>query len=307
MNLKSIPSIAVTGGKGGTGKTLMATNIAMQLTAQGKKVLLVDFDVENPNTNILLGVSLSDSKVEKKEVSIYKPEFDLDKCTKCGLCRDACYRHAILQFPGQTPSLMEHMCSGCTLCGRVCPTGAISTGSRPIGYQYFIPNISKNMDLLLGELNPTEAVSVLIIEELLEYADKLVNDNEYDIVVIDTSPGAHCDVEKSISEAGLVICVTEPTPFGAHDLNRILDLIDIIGHESKIILNRSNLTESKKMIMDISEKRNVEILGEVPVDKIVIEDYARGIPFSTDKRTFPAKTAFLKIFKKIEQYIEENA
>jgi MinD superfamily P-loop ATPase len=304
--LKTIPSIAVTGGKGGTGKTLIAINIAVKFANEGQKVLLIDCDVENPNTNILLGKSLNDKDVVSQAVSIYKPRFNPEKCTKCGKCRDACYRHAILQFPNHSPSLMEHMCSGCTLCSRVCEDDAIINDSRVIGSQYFSKNVYPNLDLLVGELNPSEAVSVLIIEEILKYAGNIIVQNKYDLVIIDTSPGAHCDVEKSISEAGLIICVTEPTPFGEHDLNRILDLIDIIGHNPKIILNRSDLTDYKPYIEKLAIRRGVEIIGEIPLDNLIIEDYAKGIPFSLDEREFPGKKAFLKIFDKLSQMMEMN-
>ncbi|UYP45516.1 Iron-sulfur cluster carrier protein [Candidatus Lokiarchaeum ossiferum] len=292
-------TIAITGGKGGTGKTLIATNLAINLANNGYKTLFIDCDVENPNSNILLGKSLTTPDVEKESIAIYKPSFLQESCTKCGICRSACYRHAILQFPDHFPSVLEHMCSGCKTCQKVCPNGAIITDSRIIGSQYFLKQAYSNLDLLVGELNPSEAISVKIVEALFHYSEKLSEKANYDFIIIDTAPGAHCDVEKSISDADLVIAVTEPTPFGEHDLNRILDLLDVVGQKADIILNRSNLTHYQEPLRSLAKTRNCNIIGEIPVDSVVIEDYAKGLPFVLDTRNFPAKSAFNLIYSKI--------
>ena len=302
-NISTPKSIAVTGGKGGTGKTLISVNLAVQFAREGKKILLIDCDTENPNSNILLGKSLTDSDVKSEPVNIFVPIFDDDLCTKCGDCRSACYRHAIIQFLDTLPSLMENMCSGCTLCQRICPTNAIKSGQRAIGTQYFMEGVKDGLDLLLGELNEGEAVSVLIVEELLERAEKLQKTHDYDLIIIDTAPGAHCDVEKSLSEATIIVCVTEPTPFGEHDLNRILDLIDIIERPATVIINRADITDYKEQLLKLANKRNVEILGEIPMSRDILEAYARGIPFVADGKTYSAKNDFLNIFNKIQQRV----
>lgn len=299
-------SIAITGGKGGTGKTLIATNLAISFVQKGYRTILIDCDVENPNSNILLGKPLDADDVEKQSISMYKPIFTPDACTKCGICREACYRHAVLQFPDQYPYLMEHMCSGCMVCQKVCPTGAITPSSRVIGSQYFLPQIYPNLDLLVGELNPSEAISVKIVEAILQHAENRMESIPYDIMIIDTAPGAHCDVEKSISDADLVIAVTEPTPFGKHDLNRILDLLEVVGQKADIILNRSNLTAYQEPIRVLAQARECPIIGEIPVDDVVVENYAQGKPFISDPREFPAKTAFQSIFSKILQLITQE-
>ncbi len=292
-------TIAITGGKGGTGKTLIATNLAVQLAQDGFSVLLIDSDVENPNTNILLGHSLLDPHVEQAPVEIFTPKFDEDKCIQCGKCRDVCYRHAILQFKDHYPSLLDHMCSGCETCQRICPTQAISSKGKKIGKRYFLSNISKNLDLIVGELLPSEAVSVLIVEEILNFAEELKLKKKYDIILVDTAPGAHCDVEKSLEEANLILAVTEPTPFGLHDLKRILELIRLNNHTASVILNRADITDFKETFLNEISEHQLSILGEIPVDSLIIENYARGTPFITDKRSFPGKTAFMQIYQKV--------
>lgn len=299
-------TIAVTGGKGGTGKTLISINLAAKLTADGYSVLLIDTDVENPNTNILLGKSLSDSSVQTSPVKIFTPIFDEEKCTKCGLCRKSCYRHAILQFPNQFPTVMDHMCSGCETCAKVCPTNAIYSKGREIGKKYFLPEVFPNLDLIVGELQPSEAVSVLIVEAILEYAEDFIKEKNYDIILIDTAPGAHCDVEKSLDAADQIIAVTEPTPFGLHDLKRILELLELNNHSASIILNRANIADFKTPLIDLIKKKNLVLLGEIPVDNKIIENYARGIPFVFDPQDFPGKESFILIYNKILEKIEQK-
>ena len=304
QNLSTVKQISVTGGKGGTGKTLIAVNLAVYYAQLGYKVLLIDSDVENPNSNILLGKALTDKDVKRTQIDMFVPIFSNDKCTKCGKCRDACYRNAILQFPDQFPSLMEQMCSGCTICQRVCPTDAITSGKRAIGSNYFIRNVYDNLDLLVGELNPGEAISVLIVDNLIDQSYELQKKFNYDIIITDTAPGAHCDVEKALSLADLTLCVTEPTPFGEHDLKRILRLIQISGQNAEIILNRSTLTDYKEPILKVASDFNIDILGEIPIDNIVIEDYAKGKPFILDSRDFPAKQAFLSILTNVKKKLK---
>ncbi len=299
-----VKKIAFTGGKGGTGKTLIAVNLAIKLQNDGYKVLLLDCDTENPNSNILLGKSIDDKDVIKKEVNIFIPTFDESKCTKCGKCQTACYRHAILQLLDQFPSVLDHMCSGCRTGERICPENAILEGSKPIGSTYFMKNIIEGkgqVDLFIGELLEGEAVSALIVEYIFEVAAELMNEAEksgspYDIVVIDTSPGAHCDVEHSLENADEILCVTEPTPFGAHDLRRILDLLNVINKSGKVILNRSDLTDYRDQIFSINQEYDTEIIGEIPISQEIIEDYAQGKPFVNDPREFLAKTMFDDVY-----------
>lgn len=291
--------LAITGGKGGTGKTLICSNLALLLQQKNAKILLIDCDVDNPNTNILFSKQLTDPDVREQDVSIFQPSFIQNRCTQCKICQEACYRHAILQFPGKYPLLMEHMCSGCRTCQRVCPEDAIENSARIVGKQYFIKDLYPNLDLLVGELKPSEAVSILVVESILKYATTLIKKNGYDYVVIDTSPGAHCDVERVLMACDLILCVTEPTPFGAHDLKRILELIQIIGKPAYILLNRSDLTEYREEILEIQRKNNVPIIGEIPIDRLIMENYARGHPFVLDPREFPGKTAMYEIFHHI--------
>jgi len=300
------PFLAITGGKGGTGKTLIATNLAVQFANEGKHVLLVDCDVENPNTHILLNKTLTDPDVNSKKVNLFLPIIDKSICTKCGKCHSACYRHAILQLPLKFPSIMEHLCSGCEICMKICPVLAITPGFRSIGTQYSISNVCPGLDLFIGEMNPSEALSALIVKEILANVSLFNSLNHYDVIILDTSPGAHCDVEQVISAADLILCVTEPTPFGEHDLARILELVRIIQKRAYILLNRSNMTDYRDPINLLAQKYDSQIIGEIPLDVIVIENNVKGIPFVNDSRIFPAKQCFFQIYEYINAMLKDG-
>ena len=309
-----VQKIVVTGGKGGTGKSLIATNLAYLFQMSGKKVLLVDADVENPNIELLLGTNAEHSETIQRmnsPVTIFQPIFDPQKCIKCGFCRDKCYKHAILQFNSSLPEIMEHLCSGCTTCIRICPENAILKGERKIGKINFIKNYTERIDLLIGELIPQEAMSIAVISALLKKIKELSQQNNYDIVIIDSSPGAHCDVEMLLEHADLPLCVTEPTSFGEHDLFRILELIKIVHQKSNlkksaIIINRSTISDYKDPIIRLATQFNAPIIGEIPLDPVVIENYAKGTPFVVDKREFLAKNKLINIFSKIQTILMEE-
>jgi len=202
--------ICVTGGKGGTGKTLVAVNLAIMFKNRGYKVLLIDGDVENPNTFLLLTAKLKN----KTEVLYFLPKIIEDKCNKCGLCAENCGTHALLYIKDSYPIPISTVCSGCKLCYKICPTNAIEPDLKVIGWTHTASVF--NIDLFIGELKPSEARSAVIVNKLMENLESVIKTEpeRYDIVILDTAPGAHCDVEELINGADLVIPVTEPTRFG---------------------------------------------------------------------------------------------
>ena len=293
--------VCVTGGKGGTGKTLVAVNLATMFKNRGYKVLLIDGDVENPNTFLLLNAKLKN----KTEVLYFLPKIVEEKCTKCGLCAENCETHALLYIKDSYPIPISTVCSGCKLCYKLCPTNAIEPDLKVIGWTYTASAF--NIDLFLGELKPSEARSAVIVNKLMGNLEKVIETEpeKYDIVILDTAPGAHCDVEELISQADLVIPVTEPTRFGKLDLLRIIELINLLKKEYKAIVNRSSLLGYKEKFLKELEEKGVEVLGDIPLDEEIVSSYCQGIPLMEETSKFDRDGAGYKSFKQIFENLIE--
>jgi MinD superfamily P-loop ATPase len=296
--------ICITGGKGGTGKTLCAVNLAVMFKNEGNKVLLIDGDVENPNTYLLLSGKLEN----KKEVPFFKPQVVEDKCSKCGLCSQICLSNAILHVKDAFPIPILTLCSGCQLCYKICPENAIEADSKIMGWIYSTK--VNGLSLLLGELKPSEARSAAIVEALLEKLENIIENNykEFDIIILDTAPGAHCDVELLIAEADIVIPITEPTKFGKLDLIRIMELIKLLGKESRVIVNRSSLLGFREQFLKELERENIKVLGDIPLDSDIVESYCQGTPIMENNSNFNRKgagyIAFTEIYENLKKWLK---
>ena len=259
--------IAVTGGKGGTGKSTVATALAAEL-ARDSRVLLVDADVDCPNDHLLLGI-------ERERVeTVYQriPEWNLEKCIGCGKCAGACKYNAIAMVK-EKPVFMQNMCSGCGACKIVCPGDAITWGKKEIGRLY--SGKAHGIDFLSGELREGEPVSEFVVSALNRMVRKV--EEKYDFIIVDTSAGTHCDVISALQGADIALAVTEPTPLGAHDLALIIRLLKVLGTSSEIILNRAGIGDAAA-IERIAEKEGKEIAARIPYSKEIMEAYSNGIP-----------------------------
>jgi MinD superfamily P-loop ATPase len=306
MKTKKPKIVCITGGKGGTGKTLCAVNIAIMFKNEGYNVLLIDGDVENPNTYLLLN-----GKLENKiEVPFFMPQILEDRCSKCGLCSQNCASHALLYIDDSIPILMSSLCSGCKLCYKICPENAINPDFKTIGWTYST-EIS-DLSLLIGELKPSEARSAGIVEKLIE---NLENDlkkepNKFDIIIFDTAPGAHCDVELLIDKSDIVIPITEPTRFGKLDLGRIIELINLLKKDYKVIVNRSSLLGYKDQFLAELQEENIKVLGDIPMDSDIVDSYCIGKPLMDKENGFNNNgagfIAFTHIYENLKKWLEFN-
>jgi len=265
--------IGITGGKGGTGKSTIATALAYEL-AKTNKVMLVDADVDCPNDHLLLSIKRNFLTNVDQRI----PKWDLNKCTKCGQCGTVCKTNAIVSIKGKNPIFMKRQCNGCGACVFKCPIDAISWDKKVIG-QIFTGN-NHNIDFLSGELKSSEPVSEFIVNALNEIIEK--KKKEYDYVIIDTAAGTHCPVIAALEMCDAVYAVTEPTPLGKHDLEIILQLLNKLNVESDIVLNRSDIGD-RGLIIKLAKQYGLDVVCEIPYSRGIVDSYAKGIPIINEQ------------------------
>ncbi len=279
--------IAITGGKGGVGKSMVATSLAVEFAGQNK-TMLVDADVECPNNHILLSIK------RRKYVDIYQsiPKFDYSKCKKCGTCALACKKGAIAWAKGKFPAFVKDACVGCMACKTACPYGAISEAKKEIGIIYTGKNY--NVDLISGELKLGELASGEVVAEVRKYSDKINEKIKAEIVVIDSSPGIGCPVIASLVGTDFIAAVTEPTPSALFDLKRVLYLANHFGIKHGIVINKSDLAKNfYEEIKKFAEKNNIPILGKIPYRKDFVKSTIKMEP------VVKINPKYRKLFKEI--------
>jgi len=287
-----IPIIAVTGGKGGVGKSTVAVNIADAIVQMGYKVALVDADVDAPNDHILLDIPLENSI----EVINTLPLINYGRCTKCRKCVDICRRNALFQPENSFPILIGE-CNGCEACILICPSDAIDRGKRILGKVYMSKR--DGLTLFTGEIVPGAEESAFVVNALKNRVFEEAND--LDIIIVDTSPGTHCNVINAVRAVDIAFAVTEPTPLGIHDLKLILKLLKKLQIESKIVLNRSDLPGPKGQINFIAKAYDSNIIVDIPMDDELLKSYIIGIPVV---RMYPKALSSIKFFNMAKEIVE---
>ncbi|MCK5070561.1 MAG: ATP-binding protein [Desulfocapsa sp.] len=250
--------IAVGSGKGGTGKTTISTSLVLSAETD---VQYLDCDVEEPNGHIFLKPTLT----HKETIVVTIPKLDESKCTACGKCRDICAFNAIAQF-GKTVMIFPEMCHSCLGCFRVCEEDALIEETREIGL--LESGMSGNIEFVHGRVRIGEAMGVPLLKAVKGKADP----NK--LSIIDAPPGTSCPFVESICDADYVILVTEPTPFGLHDLKLAVTVLKNFNIPGGIIINRSDLGDDR--VLEYCETENIPVLLEIPFQRKIAEGYARG-------------------------------
>ncbi|RKX25090.1 MAG: (4Fe-4S)-binding protein, partial [Candidatus Zixiibacteriota bacterium] len=224
--------ISIASGKGGTGKTTIATNLAVAIAKMGKEVSYLDCDVEEPNGSIFLKPEIT----EKFDVTVLIPRVIHDKCNLCGECSAACEYNAIAVL-GKTVEVFDSLCHSCGGCLDVCPEDAIEEIPRTIGS--ISHGIGMGVEFYEGRLNIGEAISPPITKELRKLA------NKSNVTIIDAPPGTSCPVIEAINGTDFVILVTEPTPFGLNDLKLAIGMMREIDLPFGVVINRSDIGDNR--------------------------------------------------------------
>jgi len=260
--------IAITGGKGGTGKSTVAVALAFAL-AKDKKVLLIDADVDCPGDDLLLGIELE----KLTDVENMIPVFDFKKCLKCGKCVQFCPEHAIVFAKGENPIFIADQCIGCRACQIVCPAGAISESKQIIGEIFTAKN--DNLVILSGKMKPGIEESSLVVNAMKKKIKE--QEKNFDYIIIDTAAGTHCPVIAALLGSERALAVTEPTPLGAHDLDLILTLTKKLKVETKVVLNRFDIG-TENIIQKVVKNHQTKIIAKIPYSQEIEKKYCTGIP-----------------------------
>jgi MinD superfamily P-loop ATPase len=275
--------ISIASGKGGTGKTMVATSFALSLF--DREVTFLDCDVEEPNSAIFLKPVIEKETVVNKSI----PEINDARCNLCGVCEKVCAYNAIAVV--NKVLIFPDLCHGCGACSMLCPENAI----REIGVKIGIMRlgIKKNIRFIEGRLKINEPMATPLIRRV-KNAEKKV------LVIVDSPPGTSCPVMESVKNSDYVILVTEATPFGLSDLEMAFSTFKELGLRMGVIINKSR--GKNKAIEEFCEKKGLEVLMKIPFDRKIAESYSRGTPLVEIMPEYANK--FKKVYSRIESEVQ---
>ena len=253
--------IAIASGKGGTGKTTIATNLAHYTAALGRMVQYLDCDVEEPNGHIFLKTQINRSQ----QVTVDVPQVDLEKCTACGKCGEICQYNAIVCIK-ENVLTFEQLCHSCGGCMRVCPADAIKPKPLNIGDIEF--GKAGDIDFVHGKLRIGHVRTPSLIKKVKNH----IKQNH--LAIIDVPPGTSCPVVEAVKGADFVLLVTEPTPFGLNDLKLAVDLVRKIMLPFAVVINRYDIGNDK--VEKYCRAENIDICLKMPDDRRIAEAYSIG-------------------------------
>jgi MinD superfamily P-loop ATPase len=250
--------ITIASGKGGTGKTTIATNLAW---AARQRVALLDCDVEEPNAHIFLKPKITATEPVYKQI----PQIDTTKCTYCGTCSEMCAYNALAVLPKEV-LIFSELCHGCGGCMRLCPEGAIMEVGQEVGTVEH--GTAGMIECISGRLHVGEAMAGPVIRAVKEHAEN------HPLVIIDAPPGTSCSVVSTLLGSDYCLLVTEPTPFGLHDLRLAVDVVRELTIPHGVVINRADCGD--KAVEVYCREENIPILMQVPASRTIAEAYSRG-------------------------------
>jgi len=277
--------VSVASGKGGTGKTLVATSLALAL-AGSRKVQLLDCDVEEPNDHIFVKATMNRSE----KVCIPVPVVDEGKCTYCGTCARVCAFNAIAVL-GNHVLTFPQLCHGCGACSYLCPEGAISEQGREVGV--VASGKANGLYVSYGTLTVGEALAPPVIKQVREHA---MDDAT---VIVDVPPGTSCPVVEAVKDSDFCLLVTEPTPFGLNDLALAVETVRQLGIPCGVVLNRTGIGDAG--VEDYCAREGLPILLSIPLSTEIARLYSQGIALVEGLPEW--KEHFICLFDSIEKSV----
>jgi len=256
--------IAIASGKGGTGKTLVSTNLFYTLQLQGTEVTLIDCDAEEPN-NLMFFNGVLDSTTQ---ITQLVPVIDENKCTFCGKCSEYCNYNAIfLLSDSKIIKVMDELCHGCGACSVACEYDAITEKADLLGLVNRVTLSDKSAiieaRMKVGVYSPVSVIKAAIKEA-----------GNAEVVLMDSPPGTSCPFIQTVAQADYVILVTEPTPFGLSDLKQSVETLKTLQKPYGVIINRANLGNDDVYVYLNKEK--IPLLMSIPFDKNIASIYSKG-------------------------------
>lgn len=276
--------ISIASGKGGTGKTTVAVNLALSLIKYGHKVQFLDCDVEEPNAGLFLKPQIN----RFQPVGIPIPVVNEEKCTYCGKCSEVCAYNAIAVLKDKV-LIFEELCHGCGGCTLLCPEEAITERDKIIGV--LEDGMAGDISFIDARLNVGEVMPTPLVREVKK------NVNPERIVIIDSSPGTSCPVIEAVKGSDYCILVTEPTPFGLNDLILAVEMIKKLKIPMGVVINRSDIGNAQ--VEDYCKKEGIPIIMRIPMDRDIMVAYSEGIPIVEKRQEYKEK--FKELFKGINE------
>jgi MinD superfamily P-loop ATPase len=276
--------VSIASGKGGTGKTSVAVNMALSIG----NVQFLDCDVEEPNAHLLLHPRIS----RKEPIYTSVPVVNEKLCDHCGKCAQFCQYNAIFVSPDKVLVFPKfcHSCGGCIL---VCPKKAIVEEKHRVGT--LKRGSAGDLKLVYGELEIGEPMAVPVIKEVKRHIEKSKN------VIIDSPPGTSCPVIETVNGSDFCVLVTEPTPFGLHDLKIMVEVLKEMGIPYGVVVNRAGIGDKK--VYEYCREKGIPILLEIPFQRRIAELYSCGIPFSLEMTDW--KHEFLALHDRIGELVNK--
>jgi len=253
--------IAIASGKGGTGKTTIATNLAFCLSQQGRDVQLLDCDVEEPNCHIFVKAAINVSQ----SATVPVPKVDEEKCTGCGTCGEVCQYSAIVCMKGKVLTFPE-LCHGCGGCQRFCPEEAICEERREVG----VVESGEAQGFLFG--HGRLRIGEVMAPPLIKAVKQAAVENE--VTIIDAPPGTSCPVIEAVRDSDFIVLATEPTPFGLNDLKLAVEMARVLNVPFAVAINRCDVGDDA--VKNYCAEEGIEIILEIPNDRRIAEVYSRG-------------------------------